>query len=152
MNGQVALQGSRDDVLDVLGTVEQAMSTDIVLLSPESHVGESLVLMKGVMAGNGLVVEAGRLVGVVALPDLLDVRTLAWRTGTLWGPGHSQRGWRVSDVMTRCRRTVSPADPLARGAGTLYEEDLDRLVVENQDGQLVGVLSRRDVIRAVARR
>jgi CBS domain-containing protein len=139
-------------VLDVLGTVEHGMSTDIVLLLPDTHVGEALVLMKGVVAGNGLVVEAGRLLGVVTLRDLLDVRTLAWRTGTLWGPGHSQRGWRVSDVMPRCRRTVSPADPLARAAGTLYEEDLDRVAVEDQDGQLVGVLSRRDVIRAVARR
>ena len=34
----------------------------------------------------------------------------------------------------------------------MYEEDLERVAVADDDWQLVGVLSRRDVYRAVARR
>jgi CBS domain-containing protein len=150
MNGRVALRERRDDAIGVLGTVEQAMSKDVVLLSPDTHVGEALVLMEGVLAGNRLVVDTGRVIGVVSLSDLIDVRTLAWRTGTVWGPGHRQDGWRVADVMTPCRRTISAADPLVRAVGAMYEEDLERVPVENGEGEVVGVLTRRDVMRAVA--
>lgn len=152
MSGLVAARDRGDDLLDLLGTVERAMSTDIVLLSPDTQVGEAFVLMEGAGVGNGLVVAAGRPVGVVTLEDLMDVRTLAWHTGTLWGPGHSQVGWRVADVMTPCRRTISPADPLGRAASTMHEDDLQRVPVENDEGRLVGVLTQRDVIRAVAGR
>lgn len=152
MNGGIALEGSRGDLLNVLGTVEQAMSVDFVLLSPETHVGEAIVLMEGALAGTGVVVEAGRLVGVVTPSDLLDVRTLACRAGTLWGPGHSHAGWRVVDVMTPCRRAVSSVEPLSRAVEAMYEDDLERVPVENDERQLAGILSRRDVMRAVARR
>jgi CBS domain-containing protein len=150
MTGLVALRERREDAIGVLGTVEQAMSTDFGLLSPDTHVGEALVLMEGVLAGNGLVVDTGRVIGVVSLSDLIDVRTLASRTGTVWGPGHRQDGWRVADVMTPCRRTISAADPLVRAVGAMYEEDLERVPVENGEGEVVGVLTRRDVMRAVA--
>jgi CBS domain-containing protein len=150
MNVQVAMHG--DDVLTSLGTVEQAMSRDFGVVSPDTSVGEALVLIEGKGAGTGLVVEEGKLVGVVTLRDLMDVRTLASSTGTLWGPGRSQAGWRVSDVMTPSRRAVSPVTPLARAVCTMYEDDLERVAVADDDWQLVGVLSRRDVIRAVARR
>ena len=150
MSVGVAIHGP--DVLTALGTVEQAMSTDFGVVSPDTSVGEALVLMEGVGAGTGLVVEDCRLVGVVTLRDLTDVRTLASSTGTLWAPGRSQAGWRVSDVMTPCHRAVSPAAPLARAVCTMYEDDLERVAVADDDWRLVGVLSRRDVIRAVARR
>ncbi len=150
MSVREAMHG--DDVLTTLGTVEQAMSTDFGVLSQDTLAGEAVVLLEGMGAGTGLVVEGGRLVGVVTLRDLLDERTLASRAGMPWGPGRSRASWFVFDVMTPCHRAVSPAAPLARAACTMYEENLERVPVANDDWQLVGVLSRRDVIRAVARR
>ena len=150
MSVGVAMHGN--DVLTGLGTVEQAMSMDFGVVSPDTSVGEALVLLEGIGAGTGLVVDGCRLVGVVTLRDLMDVRTLAINTRTVWGPGGNRAGWRVSNVMTPCHRAVSPTTPLARAVCTMYEHDLERVAVADDDWKLVGVLSRRDVIRAVARR
>ena len=150
MHAGVAERPRRVELAEALGAVERAMSRDIVVLAPDTHVGEALALMEGEHARWGLVVEAGGVIGIVGIRDLLDVRTLAWRTGTLWGPGRGHTGWRVADVMTRCVSVVSPTDPLALALVKLDEGELDRLPVVDEGGALVGLLSRRDAIHALA--
>jgi len=153
MNDPVAEPISQLDVVEMLGTVERAMSRDVVLLAPDTPVGDAFALIQGTHAtGGGLVVEAGRVIGVVTIPDLLNVRASAWCTGTLWGPGRSHAGWRVADVMERCRWVASKADPLALVVVKMDEAELDRLPVVDEGGRPVGLLTRRDVIHAVARR
>jgi CBS domain-containing protein len=150
MNALAPERSPRPGFVQAMGPVQRAMSKDIVMLASDTHVGQALALMEAAHATWGLVVEAGGVIGSVAIRDLLDVRTLAWRTGTLWGPGRDYTGWRVADVMTRCESAVSPIDPLALALVKLDEGELDRLPVVDERGRLVGLLSRRDAIHALA--
>ena len=153
MNARVAERSPRFELVGALGPVGQAMSRDIVVLAPDTHVGEALALMECKHATGGLVVEAGRIIGIVGIPDLLEVRSLVWRTGgTLWGPGRGHTGWRVADVMASCASVVSPTDPLALALVKLDDGQLDVLPVVDRGGKPIGLLSRRDVIHALAER
>ena len=150
MNALAPERSPRPGFVQAMGPVQRAMSRDIVVLASDTHVGEALALMEGAHATWGLVVETGGVIGSVAIRDLLEVRTLAWRTGTLWGPGRGHAGWRVADVMTSSESVVSRTDPLALALVKLDEGELDRLPVVDESGALIGLVSRRDAIHALA--
>jgi CBS domain-containing protein len=152
MNAQVAERTAGFEFVEALGTVERTMSKDIVVLAPDAHVGEAIALVESNHAIGGVVVESDRVIGIVGANDLSDARALALHTGTLWGPGRGHSGWRVADVMTSCTSVVSPTDPLALALVELDEGQLDGLPVVDRGGQPIGLLSRRDVIHALAAR
>ncbi len=90
--------------------------------------------------------EQGRVVGIVTEADLLrgNVRPEGW-------PAEDLRGKRVSSVMTRTPTRFGPEDDLADVAEMMLEERF-RSVPIFDDGELVGIVTRRDILRAVARR
>ncbi len=54
---------------------------------------------------------------------------------------------RVRDYMTTEVRTVTPDMEIMRAVGLLVEEDLSGFPVVNDAGQLLGMLTERDIIR-----
>ncbi len=87
-----------------------------------------------------LPVLAGRaLVGTVTVSDVLRARDA--------GPGPPAR---VGEVMTRTARAVHPDTDIAEVAVLLVDRDLRCLPVV-ADGELVGIVTRLDVTRALAR-
>lgn len=57
----------------------------------------------------------------------------------------------VTDAMTRPVRFVRPSDTLATAAGILREHHISGLPVLNADGDLVGIISERDIIKELHR-
>jgi Zn-dependent protease/CBS domain-containing protein len=82
------------------------------------------------------VVEAGRPRGIITLEDVRRLPRGAWQ--------HT----RVRDVMTPAQAlvTVSPDDNAADALDKLAARDIDQLPVVSE-GQLVGLLRRRDILR-----
>jgi len=74
----------------------------------------------------------------------------------LENPGHYERelhkslGQTVKDVMSANPITVTPDKPLREAAQLLHEHKVHRLPVLNANGQVVGILTRGDIIRAMA--
>lgn len=98
------------------------------------------------------VVDAtGQVVGLVSEADVLherlpqDARAHLRRTDGPEGPWHRL----VDDVMTVDPMTVTPDSDAARAAELLSERGWNSLPVV-RDGQLVGVISRSDLIRSLA--
>jgi CBS domain-containing protein len=84
----------------------------------------------------------GRLLGVVSSADVLQAQTEA-EDPSAW------RDLRVSDVMNRPTLTIPPDADIRAAAQQMLYGDVHRLFVE-LDGQLVGVISQTDLVRALA--
>lgn len=142
--------------------VRDVMVRPVITVKPSTTVKEvaELFLEKRISAAP--VVESDqRLVGVVSEGDLLH-RVEAgterhhswWLRGligddTLAAEYVKSHGLKVSDVMTRKVVTATPETPLHEVAALLEKNAIKRVpILEN--GQLVGIVSRANLIQAVA--
>ena len=59
---------ARDDLVELLGIVNEAMTESVVEVSPEAPVSVALAILDRHRVGGAPVVHAGRVVGVVTIP------------------------------------------------------------------------------------
>ena len=140
--------------------VAEVMTKDVITVSPESSVHTAARLMSdhGV-SGLPVVGIDGWLLGLVTEGDLIlrqaTPRARRWWHRFVADPELLAReyqkaaGMTVAEVMTRAVVSVSPGIALADAARILYDRRLRRLPVV-QDGRLVGILSRGDLVKALA--
>ena len=57
---------------------------------------------------------------------------------------------KVSEVMTEATVTDSAGDTLAEAAKKMWEQQTGSLLVNEEDGGLAGIITERDILRAVA--
>jgi CBS domain-containing protein len=141
------------------------MTTDVLTFAPGDGVQEAYDRLSARGVDGGPVVDAGgAVVGVLSTDDLLVQETrLHYPTVvTLFGaylelPSAHRRfeqelrkavGATVGDVMTSPAISCAPDDSLERVATLLHEHELSRLPVV-EDGRLVGIVARGDVLKAV---
>jgi tRNA nucleotidyltransferase (CCA-adding enzyme) len=111
------------------------MSSPVRTIRPETTIDEAQrVLLRYGHSGLSVVDEGDRLVGVISRRDL----DLALHHGF----GHAP----VRGYMTAPVRTVSPATSLAEIQNLMLKWDIGRLPVV-QEGELVGIVTRTDVLR-----
>jgi CBS domain-containing protein len=122
---------------DVLGDV---MSRDLLTVAPEDTLSEAAERMAGRGVGAALVMDFGRLVGILTERDLLAA--VAGRVQTSEA--------RVREWMTESPVTVSGATPIRSAASIMVKNGFRHLPIV--DGQrTVGIISLRDVVRSVVR-
>jgi CBS domain-containing protein len=142
--------------------VKQIMTKDVVSVSPDSSVRDlARLLIERRISGVPVVDAEQRVVGIVSEGDLLfRAETGARRPRARWlsifvGDGESAADFiksharRVSDLMTRDVVSVSEDATVSEVAGILAERHVKRLPVL-RDGRLVGIVSRADLVRALA--
>ena len=137
----------------LLGTVGDAMTRDVVLLAADMTAAMALRRLEKQAVSGAPVVDHGRVVGVITRRDLL-VPTLLDDPGRTWAVVARRRnrldGLRVSDLMSDESVTAGPDWPLVRAVQMMIIQGVNRLpVVDNTDRPL-GILTRDDVLRAVA--
>jgi CBS-domain-containing membrane protein len=57
----------------------------------------------------------------------------------------------AADLMTRPPVTIGPDEPVTRAAGLMYSRRVKRLPVTNDDGRLIGIVTRSDVLSVYSR-
>ena len=142
-------------------TIEDVMTRDVITVSPEASIHMAARLMaEHEISGLPVIDGAGRLVGIVSEGDLIlrqrprTARRPWWRT-FLDDPEALAReyckatGITVGEVMTRPVLSISPAFEIETAAAILHSRGLRRLPVV-RDGQLVGIISRGDLVKALA--
>jgi CBS domain-containing protein len=120
-------------------TAGAIMTPELVTLGPNASIEEAIeTLLSKEISGLPVVDESGRLVGVITEFALLAV-------------AYDQRvkNHTVSQHMTRDVITVDVNDPLSRVADVCIVHRVRRVPVM-QNGRLVGLIARRDVLRSLA--
>ncbi len=145
--------------------VRDVMTTDVVTLRPEDTVEEATRrLLERDVDGAPVVDDAGRVVGLLSSDDLLVQETqLHYPTvfslfGAYLELPSSHRKFEeelrraiaavVRDVMTTDPVTCGADDTLERAATLMHERRVSRLPVV-EDGALVGIVARGDLLRAM---
>lgn len=124
-----------------MATVKDYMATRLVVLSPDEPVLRAMQTMLDERISGAPVVDAhGNLVGLLTQRDCLRV---AFQTGYL-----GEAAGKVADYMTSEVETVTPDLSLIELVEKFYAGPYRRFPVV-EGNQLVGQISRRDVLRAL---
>jgi CBS domain-containing protein len=130
----------------LLGSVGGTMTQAVVLLAADMPAEWALRHLDRQAVSGGPVVDHGRVVGVVTRRDLLvPVPERGSYADPLAGLG-------VRDLMTEEPVTARPDWPLVRAVRAMVDHGVNRLPVVDQAGRPLGLLTRDDVLRAVAAR
>ena len=122
--------------------IQDYMKKDFVTLDPEMDVLRAAqLLLKSNITGAPVLDEHGRLVGILTERDFMQV--------ALQGFYHGEPGGQVKKHMSCDPKYVSPDKSILTVAEMFIQGRFQRYpVVDN--GRLVGVIARQDVMRALA--
>jgi CBS domain-containing protein len=122
------------------------MTTPVITLRPDTPVSAAAALLISHGFTAAPVVDAGRVVGIATEADLMRGHIVpdGWIVEELPEPT-------VGAVMAPEALTMCPQDDLAEVVARMLDRGI-RSVPIVDEGQLVGIVSRRDVLRCVARR
>jgi CBS domain-containing protein len=141
------------------------MTTPVISIGPQTSVQEIVAILLGQRISGVPVVEQGRLVGIVSEADLIRRReigterapALGWWRSWLADPSRSpsryvkSRAMKATDLMTRAVVWVEEDTPAAEISG-LFESRRIRRVPVVRAGEVVGMISRASLVRALAAR
>jgi CBS domain-containing protein len=141
-------------------TVASLMTREVITADVGSSFKDVVKLLEDNAISAVPVLDGGYPVGVVSEADLLPKEE--FRGGTEEAPGvfagravkhrwEQASGLTAQDVMTSPVKTVQPDTAASAAARELATEGLRRLFVMDSDGALVGVLSRRDLLKLFLR-
>ena len=94
------------------------------------------------------VVEDGKVVGIVTKLDFL--RNFAFTTGQMLPRYNELMERAIAEVMTEAVVNIEPEAPLTRALQLMVHLKARSLPVMDRDLRLVGMLSREDIMRALA--
>ncbi len=118
--------------------VRDAMSKNVLTVSPEDTVGHVLRLIEKTGYMGFPVLDDEKLVGIITFEDVEKV------------PIEERTKVKVKDVMTRNVITLTPKDDLRRALEVMVIRGIGRVpIVEN--GKLVGIVTKGDIIRTYAK-
>lgn len=136
------------------------MTRNVITVSPESEVQEiASLLLEHAISAVPVVDTEDRVLGIVSEGDLIrrvdggngQERRRSWWLGLFTGHDAGEyvksHGRRASEIMTRNTITVSEDTPLHRIAALLERHRIKRVPVVDDEGRLVGVVSRSNLLR-----
>ncbi len=147
-------------------TVADVMSHDPIVVKAETPLNEAIkILAEKRISGLPVVDDAGNLLGIISETDLM------WRETGVTPPAyimildsviylqnpatyerdlHKALGQTVGEVMSKNPITISPEKSLKEAAKIMHDRKVHRLPVLSKDNQVIGILTRGDIIRAMA--
>jgi CBS domain-containing protein len=148
----VKLRSQSEVLAELLGTVRQAMTTAVLTLPPDMRISDAIAMLRRHGVGGAPVLDAGRLIGVVTEADLFAHAQRGQSSAPILRPGNRGQDWCVRDVMSARGPSAACVDePLTKAVVRMDERGVDRMPVVDPRLRTVGILSRGDVVRALAR-
>lgn len=125
-------------------TARDIMTTSLVTFAPDTTLFEAIRLMiKNQISGAPVLDEQNHLAGIFSERNCLQVLA----AGEFYSDDHREEG-SVGNYMTQDFQSVGPDADIYTLAQTFLTHTVRRLPVV-EDGQLIGQVSRRDLLRAM---
>ncbi|MBE9040759.1 CBS domain-containing protein [Oscillatoriales cyanobacterium LEGE 11467] len=148
-------------------TVADVMSRDLVTVKPQTPIQEAIkIIAERRISGLPVIDAEGNLVGILSETDLM------WRESGVPEPAyitildsviylenparyerelHKALGQTVGEVMSKGSVvTIKPEAFLREAAQLMHEKKINRLPVLDENDRVIGILTRGDIIRAMA--
>src|SRR3978361_2260405 len=120
--------------------IRDIMSRDVFTFEPTTSVDQAAWALCAARVGGAPVRDGmGRLLGVISRSDLTDPER---------NPAGFGRGT-VRDLMTPALLTLRASDVAMNAVRLMVREDIHRIIVLDDHGELVGILTSTDIMRAL---
>jgi CBS-domain-containing membrane protein len=139
-------------------TVKDVMSTHVIAVRQNaSYKDMAAMLHEQRVSAFPVLDEHNKVIGVVSESDLLTKEALE---GTVPGMLQSMMSQReharasavtAAELMTKPPVTIGPDEPVTQAARLMYSRRLKRLPVTSDDGTLIGIVTRADVLSVYSR-
>lgn len=154
----------------MLGTAKDTMTSNVKSIGPEESIQAATeILAEDNISGLPVVDENGKVIGIISSSDIVEfsnqsfVITLVKSSG--WVSPYSnvaansdlKKGFemlktkKVKDIMTKKVVTVQETADIREVAKIMSKKNINRVPVVDHDGVLVGLITRSDLIDAMAR-
>jgi CBS domain-containing protein len=140
--------------------VEQIMSREVVTVTPDTPLKDvALLLVRNRISGVPVCDEDGAVLGVVSEGDILwkelgepapSGGLLGWLLEQADAAGERAEALTAGEAMTAPALTIRPDATVAEAARSMIDHEVNRLPVV-EDGRLVGLVARADLVRAFTR-
>lgn len=139
-------------------TVKDVMTTHVIAVRKDASFKEMAAMLREQRVSAFPVIgDDNKVIGVVSEADLLTKEALDFS-----GPGkvstllhHREQakaaGITAADLMTKPPVTIGPTDLVSHAARLMYARRVKRLPVVDDDGKLIGIVSRADVLAVYSR-
>ncbi|MDH6060356.1 CBS domain-containing protein [Chrysosporum bergii ANA360D] len=147
-------------------TVTEVMTRDPIVVQKETPLQEAIqILAEKRISGIPVVDDGSKLVGIISETDLmwqetgvtppayimfLDSVIYLQNPATYERELHKVLGQTVGEVMSKNPIAISPEQTVKQAAQLMQERNVHRLPVINSANQVVGILTRGDIVRAMA--
>jgi CBS domain-containing protein len=126
--------------------VAELMQPDVKTIDPDATIADVVVSFADAhISALPVVDRAGRMLGVVSNTDVISVEAEAEERDRR----ELLHDTAVRDIMTPRTLTIAPDADVRDAAREMLYAEVHRLFVE-EDGELVGVISTTDIVRAIA--
>ena len=121
-------------------SVQDAMNPNVLSLSPQDKVEAAYQVMQEKGFRGIPILDSGKVVGIVTMSDILRI------------PKEKMGSTEIRGVMTQGILTANPDETLLDALKKMTTHGIGRLpVVSRESGEMMGILTRTDVVQAYAR-
>jgi len=122
-------------------SIEQHMATELISFSPEDDILHAMrVLLDKKISGAPILDESGKLIGILSMKDCMEI---VYNTAY-----HQDWGGKVEQYMSREVEHIEADTSILTAAEKFLNSNFRRFPVL-RNGQLVGQISRHDILRAL---
>ncbi|WP_427161836.1 CBS domain-containing protein [Aliinostoc sp. HNIBRCY26] len=147
-------------------TVADIMSPEPIVVRPVTPLQEAIqILAERRISGLPVIDDAGKLIGIISETDLM------WQASGITPPAyvmfldsviylknpaayerdlHKALGQTVGEVMSKNPVTITGDKTLQQAAQIMHDRNVHRLPVIDNTGKVIGILTRGDIVRAMA--
>ena len=139
-------------------TVKDVMSTHVIAVRQDASYKDMAAMLRAQRVSAFPVLDDhNKVIGVVSESDLLTKEALE---GTVPGMLQSMMSQReharasavtAAELMTKPAVTIGPDEPVTQAARLMYSRRVKRLPVTSDDGTLIGIVTRADVLSVYSR-